>query len=80
MRTDKQRVHTSVPRNGDKRLGIERRRFSYDVHIPERRSGQDRRSAGVRPRSLPRVTTKSALPSVRVRSSLSMFPGKQTGY
>jgi hypothetical protein len=49
MRTDKRRVQTSVPRNGDKRLGIERRRFSYDVHIPERRSGQERRSAGVRP-------------------------------
>jgi hypothetical protein len=49
MRTDKQRVQTSVPQNGDKRLGIERRRFSYDVHIPERRSGQDRRSVGVRP-------------------------------
>jgi len=48
MRTDKQRVQTSVPRNGDKRLGIERRRFFYDAHIPERRSGEDRRSAGVR--------------------------------
>jgi len=49
MRTDKQRVQTSVSRNGDKRLGVERRRFSYDAHMPERRSGQDRRSAGVRP-------------------------------
>jgi hypothetical protein len=49
MRTDKQRVQTSVPRNGDKRLGVERRRFSYDAHIPERRSGLDRRNSGVRP-------------------------------
>jgi hypothetical protein len=49
MRADKRRVQISVPQNGDKRLGIERRRFSYDVHIPERRSGQNRRSAGVRP-------------------------------
>ena len=49
MRANKQRVQTSVPRNGDKRLGVERRRFSYDAHIPERRSGLDRRSAGVRP-------------------------------
>ena len=47
MRTDKKRVQTSVPRDGDKRLGIERRRFSYDAHISERRSGQDRR-AGMR--------------------------------
>jgi hypothetical protein len=48
MNTDKRRVQTSVLRNGDKRLGIERRRLSYDVHIPERRSGLDRRNSGVR--------------------------------
>ena len=48
MRTDKKRVQASVPQNGDKRLGIERRRFFYDAHLPERRSGQDRRMAGVR--------------------------------
>jgi len=30
--------------NGGKRLGMERRQFSYKLHIPERRSGQDRRS------------------------------------
>jgi hypothetical protein len=29
--------------NGGKRSGIERRRFSYSDHIPERRSGEDRR-------------------------------------
>jgi len=48
MSSNKQKILTSVPQNGDNRSGIERRRFSYDVHIPERRSGQDRRSAGVR--------------------------------
>ena len=30
--------------NGGRRSGIERRKFSYMVHIPERRSGKDRRS------------------------------------
>jgi len=30
--------------NEDKRLGLDRRQFSYDKHIPERRSGQDRRT------------------------------------
>jgi hypothetical protein len=30
--------------NLGRRLNIERRQFSYDVHIPERRSGNDRRS------------------------------------
>jgi hypothetical protein len=29
--------------DGDRRLGIDRRRFSYDVHIPERRTGEERR-------------------------------------
>jgi len=29
--------------NKDKRLGLDRREFSYDKHIPERRSGRDRR-------------------------------------
>lgn len=31
--------------NGGGRSGIERRQFSYTSHIPERRSGKDRRSA-----------------------------------
>lgn len=30
--------------NGGRRLGGDRRRFSYSVHIPERRPGTDRRS------------------------------------
>ena len=30
--------------NGDRRSGIERREFTYAFHIPERRSGEDRRS------------------------------------
>ena len=29
--------------NGGKRLGLDRRQLSYDQHIPERRSGNDRR-------------------------------------
>ncbi len=30
--------------NGGRRSGIDRRQFSYLVHIPERRSGQQRQS------------------------------------
>jgi len=30
--------------NGGRRSGIERCKFSYDQHIPERRSGKDRKS------------------------------------
>ena len=33
-----------MPDNGGRRSGIERRIFSYDFHIPERRSGNERRS------------------------------------
>jgi hypothetical protein len=33
-----------LPDSGGRRSGIERRKFSYSVHIPERRCGQDRRS------------------------------------
>jgi hypothetical protein len=29
---------------GGRRSGIERRQFSYDEYLPERRSGKDRRS------------------------------------
>jgi DNA-binding XRE family transcriptional regulator len=30
--------------NGGKRLGLDQRQFSYDKHIPERRSDKERRS------------------------------------
>ena len=33
-----------LPDNGGRRSGIERRQFSYNQHIPERRSGKDNRS------------------------------------
>jgi hypothetical protein len=36
----------SLPDNGGRRSGIERRRLSYSAHIPERRSGLDRRIGG----------------------------------
>ena len=32
-----------IKNNADRRLGIERRVFSYTRHIPERRSGKERR-------------------------------------
>ena len=48
MGTNKQKIQAIIPQYRDERLGIERRRFSYDAHIPERRSGQDRRIGGAR--------------------------------
>jgi hypothetical protein len=38
------RVVFSVSDKGGRRSGIERRRFSYSEHLPERRSGEERRS------------------------------------
>ena len=39
--------------NGGRRMGGDRRLYSYNGHIPERRSGEDRRS-GVDRRKKPR--------------------------
>ena len=41
--------------NGGRRCGSERRNFSYTVHIPERRRGEDRRCGDDR-RQMPRVS------------------------
>ena len=41
--------------NGRRQLGSKRRQFSYNQHIPERRSGQDRRNGNDR-RLKPRTT------------------------
>jgi len=38
--------------NKDKRSGIDRRNFSFDFHIPERRSGNERRNGNFRKRKL----------------------------
>ena len=34
--------------NGERRVGIERRQFSYTLHIPERRNTGDRRKGDLR--------------------------------
>jgi hypothetical protein len=38
------KVFFSLADNGGRRSGMDRRRFSYSAHIPERRQGLDRRS------------------------------------
>lgn len=38
--------------NGGRRLGGDRRLYSYNNHIPERRSGEDRRSGTDRRKKL----------------------------
>jgi hypothetical protein len=44
MTDTNQEITLSLPDNGGRRSGIERRRFQYTANIPERRSGYDRRS------------------------------------
>lgn len=39
--------------NGGRRSGVDRRRFRYDLHIPERRSGEEQRIVNDR-RNAPR--------------------------
>jgi len=41
--------------NSGRRMGIERRQFSYTAHIPERRSGKERRT-GLDRRLKPRTS------------------------
>jgi len=41
--------------NGGERLGLDQRQFSYDRHIPERRSAKDRRN-GLDRRLTPRIS------------------------
>lgn len=43
-----------LPDNGGRPSGVDRRQFPYTAHIPERRSGKERRS-GVDPRSEKRM-------------------------
>jgi hypothetical protein len=48
-------MELSIKDKGGRRSGIDRRQFSYNDHIPERRSGKDRRSGfdrRLKPRSV----------------------------
>ncbi len=56
INSDENEVMASFVRNnGGVRSGLDRRQFSYDKHIPERRSVQDRRN-GLYRRLKPRIS------------------------
>jgi hypothetical protein len=38
--------------NGGRRIGVDRRSFSYSLHIPERRSDDDRRKGDIRRKTI----------------------------
>jgi hypothetical protein len=53
--------------SGGRRSGTDRRQFSYDVHIPERRRGQDRRSGLDRRNGFDRRKGKELLGATRLQ-------------
>jgi len=61
----KKNVLFSFPDSGGRRSGTDRRRFSYDIHIPERRCGQDRRSGLDRRGGFDRRRRKELLAATR---------------
>ncbi|MGA9178024.1 MAG: hypothetical protein WBZ05_12335 [Desulfobacterales bacterium] len=55
QKSEQNKVMALFIRDNDiRRLGLARREFSYDMHIPERRSVEDRRS-GLDRRLMPRT-------------------------
>ena len=57
----------SISDIGGRRSGTDRRQFSYDIHIPERRCGQDRRSGQDRRNGFDRRKGKGLLGAPRVQ-------------
>ena len=51
---------------GGRRLGIDRRQFSYTEHIPARRSNKDRRSKLERRNGLDRRTIKDSMKIIKL--------------
>ena len=59
-----------VQDSGGRRSNVERRKFSYTIHIPERRSGKDRRSGLDRRKNLEKdLQTKSGVKFKRFKVS-----------
>ena len=44
-------LHLPILLQAERRFDLERRRFSYTTHVPERRSGRDRREPNKRQRN-----------------------------
>jgi hypothetical protein len=68
------KVFFSLPDNGGRRSGIDRRKFSYSAHIPERRHGLDRRSGRDRRdlMDLSERRTRNKVPATRRKTGQSM--------
>ncbi|OEU44288.1 MAG: hypothetical protein BBJ60_00540 [Desulfobacterales bacterium S7086C20] len=52
------RIVFDLDEQSGRRLGLDRRQSSFDLHVPERRSGRNRRSGkDLRSNSAPRIPT-----------------------
>jgi len=56
--------------NGGRRTGIERRRFSYAIHVPELRSGKDRRNGNDRRNEVEHISINRSTDERRRRFSV----------
>ncbi len=63
----KKNVWFSLFDSGGRRSGTDRRQFSYDFHIPERRCGQDRRCGLDRRTGFDRRKRKERLGATRLQ-------------
>ena len=59
---------TATKDNGGRRLGADRREYSYSAHLPERRSGLDRRSGFDRRSGIDRRRPLGAVAAIERRS------------
>ena len=65
------KIAFSLDDRGGRRSGVDRRQFSYDMHIPERRSGQDRRKGKDRRRDI--VSQRQSDPSGKTGRKTSLI-------
>jgi hypothetical protein len=63
----KKNVLFSHSDSGGRRSGTDRRQFSYDIHIPERRHGEDRRSGLDRRSGFDRRKRRELLGATRLK-------------
>jgi hypothetical protein len=53
-------MHKNISSINDRRWPVERRQFSYTLHIPERRLGRERRGCGVKAHVIDFITANKS--------------------
>jgi len=60
--------------NNGRRYGINRRHFSYTLHLPERRCGQERRNGLDRRKKLRASNRSNALETYNTKKAVVVYP------